>query len=29
MKSQRQAKILEIIGQRDIETQAQLLGALE
>ncbi len=29
MKSQRQAKILEIIGQRDIETQEQLLTALE
>ncbi len=29
MKSQRQAKILEIIGHRDIETQEQLLAALE
>ena len=29
MKSQRQAKILEIIGQKDIETQEQLLAALE
>lgn len=29
MKSQRQAKILEIIGQKDIETQEQLLSALE
>lgn len=29
MKSQRQAKILEIIGKRDIETQEQLLSALE
>ncbi len=29
MKSQRQAKILELIGQKDIETQEQLLMALE
>lgn len=29
MKSQRQAKILEIIGGQDIETQEQLLSALE
>ena len=29
MKSQRQSKILELIAQRDIETQEQLLGALE
>ncbi|MBQ9269782.1 MAG: arginine repressor [Oscillospiraceae bacterium] len=29
MKSQRQAKILELIGQKDIETQEQLLLALE
>ena len=29
MKSQRQSKILELIAQRDIETQEQLLAALE
>lgn len=29
MKSQRQSKILELIGQRDIENQEQLLNALE
>jgi transcriptional regulator of arginine metabolism len=29
MKSQRQSKILELISQQDIETQEQLLGALE
>ncbi len=29
MKSQRQAKILELIAQRDVETQEQLLSALE
>lgn len=29
MKSQRQSKILEIISQRDVETQEQLLQALE
>lgn len=29
MKSQRQSKILELIGQKDIETQEQLLHALE
>ena len=29
MKRQRQAKILELIAQRDIETQEQLLAALE
>jgi transcriptional regulator of arginine metabolism len=29
MKSQRQSKILELIAQRDIETQEQLLNALE
>ena len=29
MKSQRQAKILELIAQQDIETQEQLLSALE
>ena len=29
MKTQRQAKIMEIISTRDIETQEQLLGALQ